>query len=192
MFAREANELLAAITGRYSAVTHRGSASLVQSRRVRGGGTRVLLSFPSAFFFSLPPFHLAVLKIAEQKPARWLVNNGPSIDILDVASATPEAARWKREKNKTFPNSRYAMTKQLCPDFPDLAAAVKAGFCLIHPASKSFLLLPSPASQTMLATLSVLWFWPVGGEQLAHVERTGGLRKTNRSAEASVKVKLRC
>lgn len=57
----------------------------------------MLLSFPSAFFFffSLPPFHLAVLKIAEQKPARWLVNNSPSIDILDVASASPEAARWK-------------------------------------------------------------------------------------------------
>lgn len=88
---REANELLAVITGRYSAVTHRGSASLVQSSRVRGGHTSAPELAVRVFF--LPPFHLTVLKIAEQKPARWLVNNSPSIDILNVASVSPEATR---------------------------------------------------------------------------------------------------
>lgn len=88
---REANELLAVITGRYSAVTHRGSAPLVQSRRVQGGHTSAPELAGRVFFF-FPPFHLTVLKIAEQKPARWLVNNSPSIDILNVASVSPEAA----------------------------------------------------------------------------------------------------
>lgn len=53
---REANELLAVITGRYSAVTHRGSAPLVQSRRVQGGHTSAPELAGRVFFSpSFPP-----------------------------------------------------------------------------------------------------------------------------------------
>lgn len=70
MFAREANELLAVITGRYSAVTHRGSASLVQSRRGGGHTSAPELSERVSFFFLSLLSTSPVLKIAEQKPAR--------------------------------------------------------------------------------------------------------------------------
>lgn len=66
----------------------------LRSTGAKHAGVRGHMSVPEppecVFFFFLS--HLTLLKIDEQKPASWLVNNILSIDILNAASVSLEAA----------------------------------------------------------------------------------------------------